>query len=298
MTVGAVSQHIRNAEAQLGRSVFERTPRGLRATPVGVQLLASLTHGFQEIARAVAAAEARPSAVLTVSVAPVLAAKWLVPRLTRFYAAHPGLQLRIDASSQLVDFEVSDVDGGVRVGAGPWPNVLVELAGLELFPVCSPALAAQIRGLEDLRGLPIIRDHGSPGRWPQWLAARGRADLPLHAGPIYSDAALCLEAAIARQGVAMVGPHAGRRRPEVRPCARAVLRKGRLRRILLARDLARPASVGKHSRIRALAAHRAGGRLRRLRAVSRRETSQLRKYRSCLDSAPVVKVVPKICQVG
>ena len=61
---------------------------------MGAQLLASLTHGFREIARAVAAAEARPSAVLTVSVAPVLAAKWLVPRLTRFYAAHPGLQLR------------------------------------------------------------------------------------------------------------------------------------------------------------------------------------------------------------
>ena len=90
VTVGAVSQHIHKAEAQLGRSVFERTPRGLRATPVGMQLLASLTHGFQEIARAVAAAEARPSAVLTVSVAPVLAAKWLVPRLTRFYTAHPG----------------------------------------------------------------------------------------------------------------------------------------------------------------------------------------------------------------
>ena len=207
VTVGAVSQHIRKAEAQLGRSVFERTPRGLRATPVGVQMLASLTHGFQEIARAVAAAEARPSTVLTVSVAPVLAAKWLVPRLTRFYAAHPGLQLRIDASSQLVDFEISDVDVGIRVGAGPWPNVRVEkLAGLELFPVCSPPLAAQIRDLEDLRGLPIIRDHGSPGRWPQWLAARGCADLPLPTGPIYSDAALCLEAAIAGQGVAMAWP--------------------------------------------------------------------------------------------
>ena len=207
VTIGAVSQHIRKAEAQLGRSVFERTPRGLRATPVGVQLLASLTHGFQEIARAIAAAEARPSAVLTVSVAPVLAAKWLVPRLTRFYAAHPGLQLRIDASSQLVDFEISDVDAGVRVGAGPWPNVRVEkLAGLELFPVCSPALATQIRDLEDLRSLPIIRDHGSPSRWPQWLAARGCADLPLPAGPIYSDAALCLEAAIAGQGVAMAWP--------------------------------------------------------------------------------------------
>jgi LysR family transcriptional regulator, glycine cleavage system transcriptional activator len=54
-----------------------------------------------------------------------------------------------------------------------------------------------------LSGLPIIRDHGSLGRWLQWLAAWGCADLPLPAGPIYSDAELCLEAAIAGQGVAM-----------------------------------------------------------------------------------------------
>jgi DNA-binding transcriptional LysR family regulator len=207
VTVGAVSQHIRKAEAQLGCSVFERTSRGLRPTPTGAQLLASLSEGFQEIARGVAAAEARPRAVLTVSVAPVLAAKWLVPRLTRFYVAHPGLQLRIDASSELVNLEISDVDACVRVGVGPWPNARLErLAGLELFPVCSPALAPQIRGLEDLRSFPIIRDHGAPGRWPHWLAAWRCADLPLHAGPIYSDAALCLDAAIAGQGVAMAWP--------------------------------------------------------------------------------------------
>lgn len=207
VTVGAVSQHIRKVEAQLGRSVFERTGRGLRPTPVGAPLLDSLTRGFHEIARAVAAAEARPGAVLTISVAPVLAAKWLVPRLTRFYAAHPSLRLRIDATSEIADFDASDIDAGVRVGTGPWPNVRAEkLAGLELFPVCSPAVAERIRSVEDLRGLPIIQDHGSPGRWALWLAAQGVPDLPLAGGPIYSDAALCLEAAIAGQGVAMAWP--------------------------------------------------------------------------------------------
>ena len=51
VTTGAVSQHIRKAELQLGRNVFERTSRGLRPTPAGAQFLGSLTHGFQEIAR-------------------------------------------------------------------------------------------------------------------------------------------------------------------------------------------------------------------------------------------------------
>lgn len=207
VTVGAVSQHIRKVEAQLGRSVFERTPRGLRPTAAGAPLLDSLTRGFHEIARAVGAAEARPSSILTVSVAPVLATKWLVPRLTRFYAAHPGLGLRLDATSELVDLDASDIDAGVRVGTGPWPNVRAEkLAGLHLFPVCSPALAERIHGLEDIRGLPIIRDHNSPTRWSAWLAGEGAPDLPLGAGPIYSDAGLCLEAAIAGQGLAMAWP--------------------------------------------------------------------------------------------
>ncbi len=207
VTSGAVSQHIRKVEAQLGRSVFERTSRGLRPTLAGARLLDSLTRGFQEIARGVVSAEARSSAVLTVTVALVLAAKWLVPRLGRFYVGHPGVRLRIDASIHIVDFDASDIDVGVRVGAGPWPNTRAEkLADLTLFPVCSLSLAEQIRNLDDLRDVPIIRDHGSSARWPDWLAAQGRADLRLGAGPIFSDASLCLEAAIAGQGVAMAWP--------------------------------------------------------------------------------------------
>ena len=207
VTPGAVSQHIRKVEAQLGRKLFERAARGLRPTGVGAPLIEALTRGMQDIARAVAAAEARRGAGLTISVAPVLAAKWLVPRLTRFHAAHPDIALRIDATFELVDFDGSDVDAGVRVGVGPWPGVRAErLAGLALFPVCSPAVAQRIRDVGDLARLPIIRDHGSPGRWPLWLAGQGVPDLPLAAGPVYSDAALCLDAAIAGQGVTMAWP--------------------------------------------------------------------------------------------
>ncbi len=207
VTVGAVSQHIRKVEAQLGRKLFDRTPRGLSATAVGAPLIEALTRGLHEIERAVAAAESRRGSGLTVSVAPVLAAKWLVARLTRFHAAHPEIALRIDAAIELVDFDASDVDAGVRVGVGPWPGVKAErLAGLKLFPVCSPAMAERIQSLDDLARLPIIRDHGSPGRWPLWLAGQGAPGLVLGGGPVYSDAGLCLDAAIAGQGVTMAWP--------------------------------------------------------------------------------------------
>ena len=123
------------------------------------------------------------------------------------HAAHPDIALRIDATFELADFDGSDVDAGVRVGVGPWPGVRAErLAGLSLFPVCSPAVAEHVRSVGDLARLPVIRDHGSPCRWPLWLAAQGARELALADGPVYSDAALCLDAAIAGQGVAMAWP--------------------------------------------------------------------------------------------
>jgi DNA-binding transcriptional LysR family regulator len=157
--------------------------------------------------RAVKRAEGRSGETLTVTVAPVLAAKWLVPRLSHFYEANPGLQVRIEALTAIVDFDVSDVDVGVRVGKGPWTQTRAErLAELSLFPVSCPAVAESLKSVEDLARIPVIVDHGSPERWPFWLAAVGCVDLKLAPGPIFSDAGLCLDAAIAGQGVALVWP--------------------------------------------------------------------------------------------
>ena len=183
VTPGAVSQQLRKVEAQLGRAVFERTARGLRPTPAGTRLLPALTSAFAEIEHAVEHAEGRLGGALTVTVAPVFAAKWLVPRLRSFYEANPGLQLRIEALTAIVDFNVSDADAGVRVGKGPWPRTRAErLAELSLFPVSSPAVAENLESVKDLARIPIIVDHGSLGRWPFWLAAVGHPEIKLAAG--------------------------------------------------------------------------------------------------------------------
>ena len=146
--------------------------------------------------------------------APVLAAKWLVPRLHRFQLAHPDLLVRIDSSIELVDLDHSDVDLAIRVGPGNWPNVKAELL-LEqrVFPVCAPGLAARLKTPRDLTKLPIIYDRPSTTidifqvRWNMWLALHGMDESMLvTAGPSFSDSALCLDAAIAGQGV-MLGWH-------------------------------------------------------------------------------------------
>lgn len=200
VSAGAVSQQIIKSEKQLGRTVFERTPRGLSLTPFGSQFVARLSAGFGELDQAVALAE-RSDAMLTISVAPVFASKWLVPRLNRYSRKHPGTRVRLDASTTLVDPDLSDIDLAIRVGAGDWPRVKAEfLLPQEVFPVCSPDLAKRLRGPKDIFSLPIVRDENSNLSWDIWLAPFGLSEQDLTPADTFTDAALCLDAAIAGQG--------------------------------------------------------------------------------------------------
>ena len=207
VSLGAVSQQVLKAEAQLGQPVFLRRRQGLQPTPFGQLVLAHLHEGFRHLAAAAALGRAQLANTLTVSVPPVLAAKWLVPRLSRFNVVAPELRLRIDAGTEIVDLDHSDIDLAVRVGKGDWPGVTaVHLLDQVVFPVCSPQLAAGLKRPADLSRLPVLRDRGAMFTWETWLAPEGLSGLPLTEGATYSDAALCLQAAIAGQGVFLAWP--------------------------------------------------------------------------------------------
>lgn len=202
VTIGAVSQQVLKAEEQFGRPIFERQPRGLKPTPFGKEVLAYLSAGFTEIAAGVALTERRREDVLTVSVAPVFASKWLVWRLQRFNKLHPAVRIRIDADVALVDPNSSDVDVCIRVGWGNWAHVRAEkLIDQHVFPVCSPALAEQLRVPSDLARVPVVREPAPMFGWDAWLAPNGLDQSILGDGPVFSDASLCLDAAVAGQGV-------------------------------------------------------------------------------------------------
>lgn len=202
VTVGAVSQQVQKVESQLGRTLFERQPKGLTPTAPGADILNRLTSGMAELSAAVALAETNQTNTLTVSVAPVLAGKWLVWRLNRFTDDHPDIRIRVEATVALVDPNISDVDLCIRVGTGGWPDVnATRLIGHRVFPVCSPELAERLQAPENLLALPIIRDLGSAFTWEAWLETEGIDPAELGAGPEFSDAMMCLDAAIAGQGV-------------------------------------------------------------------------------------------------
>ncbi|THK39612.1 LysR family transcriptional regulator [Ensifer sp. MPMI2T] len=202
VTAGAVSQQIAKTEAQLGRMLFERTARGLVATDFGRLFLARLSNAFGELADAVASARRRDESVLTISVAPVFAARWLVYRLNRFSERHPDIRLRIDATTTLVNLDTSDVDVGIRVGTGDWPGVHAELLlEQEIFPVCSPSMAADLRVPADILKLPAVIDGHSMFTWETWFKKAGLSGSEMTVRHTFNEASLVLDAAIAGQGV-------------------------------------------------------------------------------------------------
>lgn len=201
VTPGAVSQQVIRAEQVLGRALFDRLPSGMVPSGPSAEVLQLLRRGFADLSAAVARAAPQGEDCLTVSVAPILASRWLIWRLPRFRAAHPTIRVRIDADLALVD-PGTEVDLCVRVGRGHWPGVRAEqLARQVIFPVCSPEMAERLRDHADLARVPIIRETRANFGWEDWLGPEGRLDVVPGDGPLFSDAQLCLDAAISGEGV-------------------------------------------------------------------------------------------------
>ncbi|PXA99793.1 LysR family transcriptional regulator [Nostoc sp. 3335mG] len=202
VTVGAVSQHLRRAEERLGMELFARTPQGLKPVPELLDILPQLSTGFSALRDGLAALTGAHEGVLNVTVGSVFASRWLIWRVNRFSAAHPGLEVRLTVTGAMLDLTRPDLDCGIRFGSGDWPGISVSLiGGREFQPVCSPEFLARHPDLSDLARVPVIADRTSMLDWPFWLAGTGRDPSQKLVGPVYSDASLAFDAAISGQGL-------------------------------------------------------------------------------------------------
>ena len=207
VTQAAISHQIKALEAQLGVRLFRRAPRGLLLTDAGQAYLTEVREAFRRLTQATDRLLARDVAgVLTVSVLPSFAARWLVPRLPRFSGRHPEIDLRIAADDRPVDFNREDVDVALRYGRGDYPGLQADhFLSEEVCPVCSPAL---LRGRHPLRTPADLKDHvllhdDLPTTWAMWLKVAGATEVDPTRGPHFTDSSLVLQAAVGGQGVAL-----------------------------------------------------------------------------------------------
>lgn len=214
VTQSALSHRINALEDDLEVKLFRRLTRKLELTAAGETLAAGVRRGLAEIARAVAAIDRKTGAEpLAVSALPSVAARWLVPRLPRFRAQHPDIDVRINADSALVNLQAHEADLAVRFGKGVYPGLhVIRLMGDSVFPVCSPRLLAErgpITHPKQIADWPLLHDtptelDGSGSGWSHWLNHVGAGEVSCADGLRFSQALLTLEAAANGLGVALV----------------------------------------------------------------------------------------------
>ena len=175
MTQAAVSHQIKGLEAQLGIRLFRRLNRRLLLTDAGQGYLPALTEAFDRIAEATRRlAMGGESGALRVSTLPSFAAKWLLPRLSRFRRRHPEIDVLVSATHGLADFRRDDVDLAIRFGRGTYPGLhSLLLMADEVFVVCSPKLLEDgppLREPADLRHFTLLHDSTTEGERQHWRA--------------------------------------------------------------------------------------------------------------------------------
>jgi LysR family glycine cleavage system transcriptional activator len=165
VTHAAVAQQVRGLEAALGATLLERSGRGLALTSDGERLAAALTASFEGIAAAVeevrAGEDGRP---LRVTLTPAFASQWLVPRLGRFWAAHPEVPISLHPERQVVDLLRSRMDLALRLGEGNWPGLEAEMLVPAAYTVVgAPALLGERSALSaaEMAEMPWIFEEGS-----------------------------------------------------------------------------------------------------------------------------------------
>jgi LysR family glycine cleavage system transcriptional activator len=210
VTQTAISHQIKRLEEELGIRLFIRQNRALALTPEAQGYLPGIRAAFNDLRLATdRLLRSDDDHVLTVSTLASLAAKWLLPRLSPFQEAHPGIDVRITTSTNLVDFQRDNVDAAIRYGRGQWPGVRADwLMADELFPVCSPVL---LNGNKPLKCPEDLRDHvllhtsnANSDDWRLWLTAAGLpTNISTKPDVTFDLVFMTVQAAIDGVGVAM-----------------------------------------------------------------------------------------------
>lgn len=222
VTHGAISRHVRHLEDVLGIRLFEGPKNALRLTEAGQRLLSHLTAGFDSLEAGVRAVADEEDGTLDISCTGTFSMRWLIPRLYRFREVHPGIQVRLSASYEPIDFARERYEVAIRLTdhslppGAPVTNLFEEYIG----PVLSPALASRL-GLaqpRDLGSAPLLHTVTRRYAWEDWAARAGWQPGSDLAGAEYEHFYYMLEAATGGLGVG-IAPW---------PCVIDDIRAGRL----------------------------------------------------------------------
>lgn len=213
ITQSAVSRQIKALEDHLGIALFERKPRAVTLTERGQALYRVATEVLEHLQSATdEIAQQNRTRQLSLTTTTGFASLWLIPRLQRFTSLRPDIDVRISATTDMLNLERSSVDLAIRYCRPETvPQGAVRLFGEEVLPVCSPSLLRRGRPLKRPQDLAhhVLLHFDYPGAermvmdWGTWLTALGIGDLKAAGALHFSQYEQMIQAAIGGQGVAL-----------------------------------------------------------------------------------------------
>jgi DNA-binding transcriptional LysR family regulator len=214
ITQSAVSRQIKTLEDYLGVALFDRRPRALALTDKGEELYRVAIEVLDRLQSATDAIKAQSrTRQIAITTTTGFASLWLIPRLQRFTSLNRDIDVRISATTDMLNLERSLVDLAIRYcKPEAVPAGAVRLFGEEVLPVCSPSLlrgaSRPLRRPQDLAH-HVLLHFDFPGAeklvmdWGTWLTALGIGDLKAAGSLHFSQYEQMIQAAIAGQGVAL-----------------------------------------------------------------------------------------------
>lgn len=228
ITQSAVSKQVKSLEDALGMALFLRGGKGLSLTPEGRQLYEAARASLAQLATAIDRLLAVDRVSVSVTTTPSFAALWLAPKLAKFQALEPAIDVRVDGSEAKLNLEREGMDLAVRLsplqaGADGPPPLLQE----QVMLVAAPAIAARIACAADILHAPLLVYYDPAMRfswmsWTAWYERLGLRQSPQQPCLYFSQYEHVLNAAVQGAGVAMG------RTPLVLP----LLRSGQLQVVL------------------------------------------------------------------
>lgn len=174
LSASAVSHAITALEKALGVILFERHHRSVRLTPDGEILMRHASAAFEEIRVGLDLVSAQRAELLRLHCAPSFAIQFLSPRLPKFLARNPGIEVKIAASAGAARFADGTFDADIHYGPPIGEDIIAVPLGEEVVtPLCTPEMAREITSVADLRQMTLIRSDLKRLQWPEWFALQG-----------------------------------------------------------------------------------------------------------------------------
>jgi LysR family transcriptional regulator, glycine cleavage system transcriptional activator len=211
VTQAAVSRAVLRLEQRLECVLLDRSGARVQPTARGQAFRALVEAHVAGLEDAIAKFGKRAQqSKLRVSVVPTLGTRWLVPRLGKFRALHPDIEIELRQFHHDENFARDDVDLwiAVRRPARAWPRGIRSryLMGREFLPACTPAMADSLHLPGDLLKVPLLQHTNFPDNWALWLREAGGVDTPPTPGPGFDLGSNLIVAACSGMGATVIQP--------------------------------------------------------------------------------------------